>query len=82
MATKQPDDNCPKSLPLVGRSRWMQIEPFLPVCRDTWRAMCREGWAPKLVRVSPRCTVWDNTQIHAWLADVRSATGWSNLWHP
>jgi prophage regulatory protein len=48
----------------------MQIQPFLPVCRETWRTMCREGRAPKPVRLSPRCTVWDNTQIHAWLADL------------
>ncbi|CAB3719948.1 hypothetical protein LMG22037_04676 [Paraburkholderia phenoliruptrix] len=69
MATKQTDDNRPATLPLVGRSRWTQIQPFLPVCRETWRTMCREGRAPKPVRLSPRCTVWDNAQVHAWLAD-------------
>ncbi|CAE6697961.1 hypothetical protein R75465_00337 [Paraburkholderia aspalathi] len=69
MATKHPDGNRPKSLPLVGRSRWMQIQPFLPVCRETWRTMCREGRAPKAVWLSPRCTVWDNTQPHPWLVD-------------
>ncbi|MCX4137917.1 AlpA family transcriptional regulator [Paraburkholderia sp. SEWSISQ10-3 4] len=31
--------------------------------------MCWEGRAPKPVRLSLRCTVWDDTQIHAWLAD-------------
>jgi prophage regulatory protein len=69
MATKQSDDFRPKSLPLVGRSRWTQIQPFLPVCRETWRTMCRAGKAPKPVRLSPRCTVWDNVEVHRWLAD-------------
>lgn len=69
MASKQPDETRPQSLPLVGRSRWTQIQPFLPVCRETWRTMCREGRAPKPVRLSPRCTVWDNVEVHRWLTD-------------
>jgi hypothetical protein len=43
MATKQSDDSRLQSLPLVWRSRWMQIQPFLPVCDETWRT----GRAPE-----------------------------------
>ena len=69
MASKHPDNSSPPTLPLVGRSRWTQIEPFLPVCRETWRTMGREGRAPRPVRLTPRCSVWDNAQVHAWLRD-------------
>ncbi|RQS43949.1 AlpA family phage regulatory protein [Burkholderia sp. Bp8986] len=58
-----------QSLPLVGQSRWSQIEPFIPVCRETWRTMCRQGRAPAPIRLSPRCTVWSNSEIHRWIND-------------
>lgn len=41
---------------------WNRSFPFVAT-------MCREGRAPKPVRLSPRCAVWGNTQIHAQLAD-------------
>lgn len=57
------------TLPLVGRSRWSQIEPFVGVSRETWRKLCIEGRAPKPIRLSQRCTVWLNDEMHAYLAD-------------
>jgi predicted DNA-binding transcriptional regulator AlpA len=56
-------------LPLVGHSRWKQIAPFVGVSRETWRKLCRAGKAPQPIRLSSRCTVWKNTEIHAYLSD-------------
>ncbi|NML99663.1 AlpA family phage regulatory protein [Paraburkholderia sp. RP-4-7] len=57
------------SLPLIGLSRWKQIEPFVGVSRETWRKLCLEGRAPRPIRLSPRCTVWDNCELLRYLAD-------------
>nr|WP_175878045.1 AlpA family phage regulatory protein [Burkholderia sp. BCC0097] len=57
------------TLPEVGHSRWKQIEPFVGVSRETWRKLCRAGKAPRPIRLSSRCTVWSNDQMHAYLAD-------------
>jgi predicted DNA-binding transcriptional regulator AlpA len=56
------------TLPLVGHSRWAQIAPFVGVSRETWRKLCLAGKAPQPIRLSPRCTVWRNDQLHAYLA--------------
>lgn len=69
MASTTMDVQVPQTLPLIGHSRWAQLEPFLPVCRETWRTMCREGRAPAPIRLSERCTVWDNREVHRWIAD-------------
>ncbi|MCA7893559.1 transcriptional regulator [Burkholderia cepacia] len=45
------------------------MEPFVGVSRETWRKLCRTGKAPRPIRLSPRCTVWSNDQMHAYLAD-------------
>ncbi|MCI3206541.1 transcriptional regulator [Pandoraea capi] len=57
------------NLPRTGFSRWSQIKPFLPVCRETWRAMSAEGRAPKAIRLTPRCTVYSNEECHRYFAD-------------
>ncbi|CAG4911703.1 hypothetical protein R52603_03953 [Paraburkholderia saeva] len=57
------------TLPLVGLSRWKQIERFVGVSRETWRKMCMAGRAPRPIQLSPRCTVWDNESLHCYLAD-------------
>jgi predicted DNA-binding transcriptional regulator AlpA len=57
------------TLPLVGHSRWKQIEPFVGVCRETWRQRCIAGIAPKPIQLSNRCTVWKNSEIHEYLRD-------------
>lgn len=69
MASIGNKDILPKSLPLVGKSRWEQLQHFVPVSRETWRKLCKSGKAPRPERISLRCTVWDNAQIHLWLAD-------------
>jgi predicted DNA-binding transcriptional regulator AlpA len=57
------------NLPLIGHSRWKQIEPFVGVSRETWRQRCLAGRAPHSIQLSPRCTVWKNCDIHAYLND-------------
>lgn len=59
----------PETLPKIGKSRWAQLKFFIPVSRETWRQMVLEGKAPQPQRLSARCTVWDNAEIHRWLAD-------------
>lgn len=57
------------SLPFCGLSRWGTLKPFIPVSRETWRKRVRAGHAPQPIRLSPRCTVWSNEDIHRWLSD-------------
>ncbi|MFM0453901.1 transcriptional regulator [Paraburkholderia nemoris] len=52
-----------------GLSRFKQIQPYLPVSRETWRLLGKAGRAPQPIRVNPRCTVWHNDEVLAWLAD-------------
>jgi predicted DNA-binding transcriptional regulator AlpA len=56
-------------LPLIGHSRWSQIEPFVGVCRETWRQLSKTGRAPRPIRLSPRCSVYRNEDVHAYLRD-------------
>ncbi|MFM0562006.1 helix-turn-helix transcriptional regulator [Paraburkholderia sediminicola] len=57
------------TLPLVGHSRWKQIEPFVGMSRESWRQRCLDGRAPRPIRLGERCTVWNNSEIHNYLAD-------------
>lgn len=83
------------TLPLVGHSRWSQIAPFVGVCRETWRQLCKAGRAPQPIQLSSRCTVWNNEEMHRYLADplnyrppdactrraaLREATDSTRLW--
>ncbi|PRX32235.1 AlpA family transcriptional regulator [Paraburkholderia sp. BL18I3N2] len=55
------------SLPMIGLSKWSQIAPFLPVGRETWRKLCLAGKAPPPIRLSEKCTVYKNEEIHRYL---------------
>lgn len=59
----------PLDLPQVGRSRWRQLQPLLGISREKWRQLCMDGKAPKPTRLGERCTVWDNREVHRWIAD-------------
>lgn len=59
----------PQELPKTGKLRWSQLEPFMPVSRETWRKLSLEGKAPPSIRFSVRCTMWDASEVHRWLAD-------------
>jgi predicted DNA-binding transcriptional regulator AlpA len=57
------------SLPPVGMSRWQQLEHIVSVSRETWRKLCMAKRAPAPIRLSERCTMYANAEVHRWLAD-------------
>jgi hypothetical protein len=57
------------NLPLDGMSRWNQIAPFSPFCREKFRQLVRAGKAPQPVRFSERCTAYPNRELHKFFAD-------------
>ncbi|APB98822.1 helix-turn-helix transcriptional regulator [Polynucleobacter asymbioticus] len=57
------------TLPHDGMSRWSQIKSFVPISREKFRQMVRDGQAPKPVRLGIRCTMWHNSELHKFLAD-------------
>jgi prophage regulatory protein len=64
-----PEVSTSPSLPPEGMSRWSQLSQFVGVSRETWRKLVLAGRAPAPVRLSERCSLYQNAQIHAWLAD-------------
>ncbi|SOY56024.1 Transcriptional regulator, AlpA family [Cupriavidus taiwanensis] len=69
IAEKPPEASRALALPRDGYSRFKQLQPFLPVSREKWRQLTRDGRAPAPVRLGARCTVWKNSDVHEWLAD-------------
>jgi len=59
----------PERLPIDGMSRFSQFKKFLPISREKWRQLVRDGKAPKAVCLGIRCTMWHNREIHEFLAD-------------
>lgn len=68
MTTNSKPKISPISLPTVGMSRWEQLRHFIPVSRETWRQLVLAGKAPQPVRLTERCTMYDNVAVHRWLA--------------
>jgi prophage regulatory protein len=56
-------------LPLVGMSRWEQLRHFIPISRESWRKLVIDGKAPKPVKLSERCTMYPNVEVHRWIND-------------
>jgi prophage regulatory protein len=56
-----------QTLPAVGFSRWSHLQQFIPVSRETWRKLVKEGRAPQPQRWTERCTVYSNEEIHRWM---------------
>ncbi|KWN75191.1 helix-turn-helix transcriptional regulator [Burkholderia ubonensis] len=56
-------------LPRVGLSKWAQIAPFIPMCRESWRKLGLAGKAPQPIRLSSTHSVYSNAEVHRWLAD-------------
>ena len=54
-------------LPLTGLSRFAQIKPFLPICREKCRQLSKAGKAPQPIRMGVRCTFYNNEDVHEWL---------------
>lgn len=67
--TNDTQANSAPTLPTVGKSRWMQLQHFIPVSRGTWHKLVVAGKAPQPQRLSERCTMYDNREVHRWLAD-------------
>jgi prophage regulatory protein len=59
----------PTTLPPVGMSRWDTLSYFVPISRESWRKLVNSGKAPKPVKLSERCTMYPNAEVHRWLAD-------------
>lgn len=59
----------PQSLPVNGMSRLNQIVPFLSFSREKFRQLVKAGRAPQPVRLSLRCTVYSNQEMHRFFAD-------------
>ena len=57
----------PETLPSVGFSRWSQLQYFIPVSRETWRKLVKDGRAPQPQRWTERCTVYSNAEVHRWM---------------
>ena len=62
-------DSSKINLPFDGMSRWSQIAPFSPFCREKFRQLVRAGKAPQPVRFSERCTAYSNHELHKFFAD-------------
>jgi predicted DNA-binding transcriptional regulator AlpA len=59
----------PETLPLDGFSRWRQIARFIPYSRETARLRELEGHFPRRIRLTQRCSVWSNRELHRFMAD-------------
>ncbi len=64
-----PAVNLNKSLPLDGFSRWSGIKIFSPVARDKFYKLAKAGLAPQPIKLSSRCTVYSNRELHRWFAN-------------
>jgi prophage regulatory protein len=62
----------PTTLPAIGKSRWSVIAQFSPVSKEKFRQLYLEGKAPAPERMGIRCTYFDNSELHRWLADPLS----------
>lgn len=61
--------NIPKELPTDGMSRYTALKPFVPLSRETVRQLQKVGKFPQPIRLSSRCVMYQNAQIHEWLKD-------------
>jgi len=61
-------------LPAEGFARLPQVLHATGVKRTAWLTWVREGMAPAPLRWGPRITVWEVSQVRAWLAE-RAAAG-------
>lgn len=59
----------PETLPATGKSRFNQFKKFIPVSREKFRQLAKEGRAPQPERMGIRCTFYDNKELHKWLSD-------------
>ncbi|MBN8902382.1 MAG: AlpA family phage regulatory protein [Rhodospirillales bacterium] len=53
--------------------RRQQLREMVPLADSTIYEMEQRGDFPRRFALSPRCVVWDLTEVEAWLASRRSA---------
>jgi predicted DNA-binding transcriptional regulator AlpA len=58
-----------ETLPLIGMSRFSQFKKFLPLSREKFRQLSKAGKAPKAIRMGTRLTMYENKEIHRFLAN-------------
>ncbi|HDR8948852.1 TPA: AlpA family phage regulatory protein [Burkholderia vietnamiensis] len=59
----------PATLPFDGLSKWRDLRQSICLSRETVRKREQEGKFPRSIRLTQRCTVWNNREIHRYLAD-------------
>jgi prophage regulatory protein len=59
----------PPTLPTVGMCRWDTLRQFVPISRESWRKLVNAGKAPTPIKLSERCTMYSNAEVHRWLRD-------------
>lgn len=69
MNAKEAQQAVPATLPLTGKSRFSQFKKFIPISREKFRQLSKQGKAPQPERMGIRCTFYDNSELHRWLAD-------------
>lgn len=68
-ASQQAPSQLGKTLPDIGMSRWGHLRHFIPISRESWRKLVIAGKAPAPVKLTERCTMYSNGEVHRWLAD-------------
>ncbi len=59
---------------LIKRTiRRQQLREMVPLADSTIYEMEQRGEFPRRFALSPRCVVWDQSEVEAWLASRRSA---------
>jgi predicted DNA-binding transcriptional regulator AlpA len=58
-----------ETLPLIGMSRFSQFKKFLPLSREKFRQLSKAGKAPQGIRMGTRLTMYENKEIHRFLAN-------------
>lgn len=59
----------PDVLPLSGMSRFSQFKKFLPLSREKFRQLSRQGKAPQPIRMGTRLTMYSNQELHRFLSN-------------
>ena len=68
-AISKAQPNTPKELPTDGMSRYTGLKPYIAVSREKWRILVLKGEAPQPIRLSSRCVMYRNADVHEWLKD-------------
>ena len=71
-----------EKLPIDGMSRFSQFKKFLPISKEKFRQLSKDGKAPKPIRMGLRCTFYKNQELHRFLSDpLNYEAGQSALFH-